>query len=103
MSARTDVARARFRSLFGPCPCRKLNPNELVMQSAENGDRHYTTEWLNGACAADTEQVCSRRSSYHYVLYTLNSDILLISGHDWGSGSLSGQDRPVVEPINSRA
>ncbi len=31
------------------CPCRKLNPDVLVMQSAENWDRHYSTEWLNRA------------------------------------------------------
>jgi hypothetical protein len=31
------------------CPCRKLNPDVLVVQSAQDWHRQYATEWLDGA------------------------------------------------------
>jgi hypothetical protein len=31
------------------CPCRKLNPDVSVVQSAQNCHRQYATEWLDSA------------------------------------------------------
>ena len=50
VSARTSASYQTVHRWAEPtCPYRKLNPDVLVVQSAQNWHRQYSTEWLNSA------------------------------------------------------